>query len=148
MRLPPAILTHTEDVLRDILRFTGPADGVLSRYFRAHPRLGGRDRGASAEAVYELLRNEAVYTHFAESGHGPMMRRLAVLAVAASAGVESVGGLSPEEAGWVQRVLEIDRSQLAARLRANLPPWLFDRLVARHGEAETLALAQGLNAPA
>ena len=148
MRLPPAILTHTEDVLREVLRFTGPADGVLSRYFRAHPKLGGRERGAIAEAVYGLLRNKAVYTHFAESGHGPMMRRLAVLAVAGSAGVETAGGLAPEEAEWAQRVLEIDRSQLAARLRANLPPWLLERLVACHGEAEALALVEGLNAPA
>jgi len=31
MRLAPALTTHTEQVLREILRFTGPADGTLSR---------------------------------------------------------------------------------------------------------------------
>ena len=56
MRLPPVIATHTEEVLREILRFTGPADGTLSRYFRDHPRLGSRERGVVAEAVYGLLK--------------------------------------------------------------------------------------------
>jgi 16S rRNA (cytosine967-C5)-methyltransferase len=148
MRLPPAILTHTEEVLREVLRFTGPADGILSRYFRAHPKLGGRERGAIAEAVYGLLRNKAVYTNFAESGQGPMMRRLALLGLAGTAGLDALGGLAPEEAEWAQRVLQIDRNQLAAPLRANLPSWLYDKLIARYGEAETLELVDALNAPA
>ena len=45
MRLPPAIIASTEEALRDVLRFTAAADMVLSRYFREHPRLGGRERG-------------------------------------------------------------------------------------------------------
>ncbi|MDB5749300.1 MAG: SAM-dependent methyltransferase, partial [Massilia sp.] len=36
MRLPPAILGSTEEVLREILRFTSPADVTLSRYFKDH----------------------------------------------------------------------------------------------------------------
>ena len=82
MRLPPVIATHTEEVLREILRFTGPADGTLSRYFRDHPRLGSRERGVVAEAVYGLLRNKSVYASFAESGVGAAMRRLTLLGLA------------------------------------------------------------------
>jgi 16S rRNA (cytosine967-C5)-methyltransferase len=82
MRLPPALIGHTEEVLREILRFTGPADNTLSRYFRDHPRLGSRERGVIAEAVYGLLRNKLVYTSFAESGQGPIMSRLALLGIA------------------------------------------------------------------
>jgi 16S rRNA (cytosine967-C5)-methyltransferase len=37
MRLPPAIIPHTEELLREVLRFTGPADVTLSRYFRDNP---------------------------------------------------------------------------------------------------------------
>ncbi|MGB7478851.1 MAG: RsmB/NOP family class I SAM-dependent RNA methyltransferase [Burkholderiaceae bacterium] len=148
MRLPPAIVAHTEQLLREVLRLTGPADGTLSRYFREHPRLGGRERGVIAEGVYSLLRNKSVYTHFAESGSGPAMRRLALLGLADAAGIDALGGLSEQEAAWLQRVQEIDRTQLPARLQANLPEWLFDRLAARHGEAQTLAIAAALNAPA
>ncbi len=148
MRLPPALIVHTEQVLREILRFTGPADGTLSRYFRDNPRLGARERGVIAEGVYGLLRNKLVYTNFSESGHGPAMRRLALLGLADAVGIDALGGLSEEESAWLRRVGEIDRTQLPPALRANLPSWLFELLVARHGEVETLAMAAALNTPA
>jgi 16S rRNA (cytosine967-C5)-methyltransferase len=148
MRLPPAIITSTEEVLREILRFTGPADGTLSRYFREHPKLGSRERGVIAEGVYGLLRNKSVYTNFAESGNGPTMRRMTLLGLADAVGVDALGGLSEEESQWLTRVMQIDRSTLPAALRANLPQWLFEKLVARDGEAAALQLAEALNRPA
>jgi 16S rRNA (cytosine967-C5)-methyltransferase len=148
MRLPPALIGHTEEVLREILRFTGPADNTLSRYFRDHPRLGSRERGVIAEAVYGLLRNKLVYTSFAESGQGPSMRRLALLGLADAAGTDALGGLSPEETDWLERVMQIDRNMLPAALRANLPQWLYERLLERFGEEEAQKLAQTLNTPA
>jgi 16S rRNA (cytosine967-C5)-methyltransferase len=148
MRLPPAIVAYCEEVLREVLRFTAPADGTLSRYFREHPKLGGRERGVIAEAVYGLLRNKSVYASFAESGHGPLMRRMALLGLADAAGIDALGGLSEEETQWLTRVMSIDRSTLPAALRANFPQWLFDKLVARHGEEGALRFAEGLNRPA
>ncbi|MBF8178989.1 MAG: RsmB/NOP family class I SAM-dependent RNA methyltransferase [Burkholderiaceae bacterium] len=148
MRLPPAIINNTEEVLREILRFTGPADGTLSRYFREHPKLGSRERGVVAEAVYGLLRNKAVYTSFAESGNGPTMRRMTLLGLADAVGVESLGGLTEEETEWLKHVMQIDRTLLPSLLRSNLPEWLFDKLVARDGEATALELAHAVNQPA
>jgi len=145
MRLAPMVVTHTEEALREILRFAGPADSTLSRYFREHPKLGSRERGMLAEAVYALLRNKLVYGSFAESGVGPAMRRLALLGLADVAGVEALGGLSEEEHAWLTRVMKIDRESLPAAMRANLPQWLYDKLVARDGEAATLELAHALN---
>jgi 16S rRNA (cytosine967-C5)-methyltransferase len=148
MRLPPAIITYTEEVLREILRFTGPADGTLSRYFREHPKLGSRERGVIAEAVYGLLRNKTVYTNFAESGTGPLMRRMTLLGLADAVGADSLGGLSEEETQWLARVMQFDRTSLPALVRANVPQWLFDKLVARDGEAEALQLVDAMNKPA
>jgi 16S rRNA (cytosine967-C5)-methyltransferase len=148
MRLPPAIIGQTEEVLREILRFTGPADNTLSRYFREHTRLGGRERGVIAEAVYGLLRNKLVYTSFAESGSGPSMRRLTLLGLADAVGVDALGGLSEEETQWLTHVMQIDKNMLPAELRSNLPHWLYTRLVERFGEEETLQLAEILNTPA
>ncbi|CAN5307407.1 RsmB/NOP family class I SAM-dependent RNA methyltransferase [soil metagenome] len=145
MRLPPAIITHTEEVLREILRFTGPADSTLSRYFREHPKLGSRERGVIAEGVYGLLRNKSVYTNFAESGNGPTMRRMTLLGLADAVGVDSLGGLSDEEVEWINHVMQIDRSLLPQALRVNFPPWLYEKLVAQYGEATTLELAEALN---
>ncbi|KAF3996683.1 RsmB/NOP family class I SAM-dependent RNA methyltransferase [Glaciimonas immobilis] len=148
MRLPPAIIGLTEEVLREVLRFTGPADVTLSRYFRDHPKLGSRERGVIAEAVYGLLRNKLVYTSFAESGNGPTMRRMTLLGLADAVGADSLGGLSEDETEWLARVAEIDRRLLPAQMRANLPAWLYEKLVARDGEENTLQLADALNTPA
>ena len=148
MRLPPAILVNTEEVLREILRFTGPADGTLSRYFRDHPRLGSRERGVIAEAVYGLLRNKAVYTNFSESGIGSPMRRLSLLGLADAVGVDSLGGLTEDETAWLNRVMEIDRSHLPVIMKANLPQWLWSKLQERFGEEEAMKLAVSLNTPA
>jgi 16S rRNA (cytosine967-C5)-methyltransferase len=148
MRLPPAITSHTDEVLREVLRFAGPADVILSRYFREHPKLGSRERGVIAEAVYAVLRNKLVYTNFAESGSGAAMRRLSLLGLADTVGIDALGGLAPDEAEWLGRVLQIDRSSLPLPLRTNLPSWLFDKLLAREGEEGLLQLAEALNAPA
>ncbi|HEY0488168.1 MAG TPA: RsmB/NOP family class I SAM-dependent RNA methyltransferase [Telluria sp.] len=146
MRLPPAILANTEEVLREILRFSAPADTTLSRYFKDHPRLGGRERGAIAEGVYAVLRNKSFFTDFAGSGNG--MRRLAILGLAEAVGVESMGGLSEEEVEFLNRIKDIDRTLMPAQKRANLPDWLYEKFVAQYGEEETVTLAEALNQPA
>jgi len=148
MRLPPAILANAEEVLREILRFAAPADTTLSRYFKDHPRLGGRERGAIAECVYNILRNKSFYTDFSEAGGGATMRRLTLLGMADAVGVESLGGLTEEEVAWVERILLIDRKVMHKSSRSNMPKWLFDKLVEQMGEEETLLLADGMNAPA
>ncbi|WP_394779201.1 RsmB/NOP family class I SAM-dependent RNA methyltransferase [Undibacterium sp.] len=148
MRLPPAIVGHAEEVLREILRFTGPADVTLSRYFRDHPRLGSRERGVIAEAIYGLLRNKSVYTNFSESGSGSPMRRLTLLGLADAAGVDALGGLSDEEIQWLERVMQIDRSHLSLTMRSNMPAWIWDKFVGKLGEEEALKLAESLNTPA
>ena len=46
MRLSPVVIGGTEQALREVLRFVGPADVTLSRFFRENPKLGSRGRGA------------------------------------------------------------------------------------------------------
>ena len=145
MRLPPAILGNAEEVLREILRFMAPADVTLSRYFKDHPRLGGRERGAIAECIYSILRNKTFFTDFAG---GATMRRLTILGMAEALGIDALGGLSDDETAFVARIQEIDRSLLPAKQRANLPDWLYDKFIAQYGEEETLQLAAVLNTPA
>jgi 16S rRNA (cytosine967-C5)-methyltransferase len=146
MRLPPAILGNAEEVLREILRFTSPADVTLSRYFKDHPRLGGRERGAIAECVYAVLRHKSFFTDFA--GTGASMRRLTLLGMAEAIGADSLGGLTEDETALLKRIKDIDRSLLPPKKLANLPDWLYDKFVAQYGEEETLALAAVLNTPA
>ncbi|MES2296926.1 MAG: RsmB/NOP family class I SAM-dependent RNA methyltransferase [Pseudomonadota bacterium] len=150
MRLPPAILANTEEVLREILRFSAPADTTLSRYFKDHPRLGGRERGAVAEGVYAVLRNKSFFTDFASAAGGgsATMRRLTILGLAEAMGLDALGGLTEEESAFLVRIKEIDRSLLPPTMRSNLPQWLYDKFVAQYGAAEALELAEALNQPA
>ncbi len=148
MRLSPWVITSLEAVLREILRFTGPADVVLSRYFRENPKLGSRERGAVAEAAYAVLRNRLVYNHLAQSGSGPELRRMALLGLADTVGVEAIASLAEHEAEWLKRVQQVDRASLPDALRLNMPAWLMERLVRQHGEEQAQALAQSLNRPA
>ena len=148
MRLPPAILGNTEEVLREILRFTAPADTTLSRYFKDHPRLGSRERGAVAEGIYAVLRNKSFFTDFAEAGSSPTMRRLTIMGLAEAMGVDSLGGLTDDELAFLTRINEIDRTLMPVQMRSNLPKWLFDKFVAQYGQEEALKLADALNQPA
>ncbi|MFD2366519.1 RsmB/NOP family class I SAM-dependent RNA methyltransferase [Pseudoduganella sp. GCM10020061] len=146
MRLPPAILANTEEVLREVLRFTAPADTTLSRYFKDHPRLGGRERGAVAEAVYAVLRNKTFFTDFA--GSNASMRRLALLGLAEAVGAEAIAGISDEEREFLGRIKDIDRTLLPAQKRSNMPEWLYEKLVKQFGQEEADILADSLNKPA
>ncbi len=148
MRLPPWIVGSTEEALREVLRLIGPADVVLSRYFRDHPKLGSRERGVIAEAVYAMLRQRLALTQFAESGQGPQMRRIALLALAESAGTESLGGLSEDEQAWLSRVIAIDRASLPRAVRASFPDWILERFDAQYGADEAMVLVDALNRPA
>ncbi len=148
MRLAPFVVGGTEEALREILRFAGPADLTLSRYFREHPRLGGRERGAIAEAVYGFLRNRTLLMQFTESGSGPQMRRVALLALADTAGVEAIAGLSVPESEWLTRVMSIDRTSLPVAARSSFPDWIRERFVAQFGEDDAMALMMALNRPA
>ena len=148
MKLPPLVLRHTEQVLKEVLQFKGPADALISRYFRGHAKLGMRERGAVAESVYRVLRNRLVYNNLAESGQGPQARRLALLSLSDIYGMDALSGLSDGEQAWLEHIQTVDRGQLPVRLRANLPDWLYNRLVKQYGEAETLQIADVLNTPA
>ncbi|HYG44834.1 MAG TPA: RsmB/NOP family class I SAM-dependent RNA methyltransferase [Bordetella sp.] len=147
-RTPPAVIRidQVQRVLGEILQWRYPADAVLSHWLRAHPALGGRDRGEVAEAVYNVLRHLRRYRQLSESGSGPASRRLAILGLAATLGAEALrDGLDAAEGEWLQRVGRIDPATLPRAVRASMPDWLDERLGRL---AEPDALMAALNRPA
>ncbi|MFN5353317.1 MAG: RsmB/NOP family class I SAM-dependent RNA methyltransferase [Burkholderiaceae bacterium] len=148
MRLSPVVIGSTEQALREVLRFVGPADVTLSRFFRENPKLGSRERGAIAEAVYALLRHRLVLMNFSDSGSGPQMRRFALLALSETAGMDALAGLEEQERTWLTHVMGIDRTTLSPALRCNFPEWIRARLIEQYGEDESGQLMDALNRPA
>ncbi|HEX2012045.1 MAG TPA: RsmB/NOP family class I SAM-dependent RNA methyltransferase [Roseateles sp.] len=141
---PNALLDLSTELLRAVLKFDAPADGVVSAFFRKHRLLGQRERHTLAETVYTVLRQRLLLQHLAQSGSGPMERRLAVLAWQGS-DTFLRGALSAQEQDWLAQVKNVDRASLAPRLRHNLPDWLAEPLQARLGEAGFWALANSMN---
>jgi len=143
-------IDQVQQVLGEVLQWQYPADAVLSHWLRAHPGLGGRDRGEVSEAVYDVLRHLRRYRQFAESGTGPSARRLALLGLAATlhdteGNAALAEALSPVEAEWLARVQTIDSATLPRAVRASIPDWL-DAHADTWPDAESLLAA--LNNPA
>ncbi len=138
---------HSVALLEEVLRFEAAADGVISRYFREYAALGATVRALMAEGVYGVLRNRSVYGQLAQSGVGPMARRLLLLSLA-DLDVDASAAASPAELEWLAHTRRIDRATMSALVRSNLPEWLWTVLVAKFGEDEAMQLAQALNRPA
>ena len=124
-----ARIQQVQDVLGEILQWQFPADAVLSRWLRAHPKLGARDRAELADGVFDVLRHLRRYRQFSQSGTGPASRRLAILGLSAVFEPAKLDeALSADEKAWLERVRGIDPNSLAPEIRWSLPDWLMQRL--------------------
>lgn len=127
------------------------ADQQIQRYFREHRNLGGRERGFVAETVYGCLRHKRLVDHILTDAHPARLDRIAAYLVAIqgwNARALQEAGYSGDAAALITHVRAVPREQLPAAVRADLPDWLYERLVAQLGEADTLQLAYALNRPA
>jgi 16S rRNA (cytosine967-C5)-methyltransferase len=139
-------IEQVRSVLGEVLQWEHPADVVLSRWLRAHPKLGSRDRSELAEGMFDVLRHLRRYRQFAESGSGPAARRLAILGLASVFSKEVLdAGLSETEQEWLAHVKKINLSSLSRAVRASLPDWLDERF-SQLEDADSLVDA--LNTPA
>jgi 16S rRNA (cytosine967-C5)-methyltransferase len=120
---PNALLDLTTELLRAVLKLDQPADAVVSAFFRQHRDLGTRERHALAETTYTVLRQRLLFQNFAQSGNGPLERRLALLAWQGSDDFLRRAATPPEQA-WLAQIAKIDRAALPEKLRHNLPDWL------------------------
>ncbi len=149
---PNALLELAAELLRALLKFDAPADGVVAAFFRKHRALGTRERRTLTETAYAVLRQRLLFQHLARSdvdssaSGGALERRLAMLAWQGS---ESFlhGALTPGEQQWLAEAGRIDRQTLPDKLRHNLPDWLAGQLQARLGD-EFWPLVQALDGPA
>jgi len=153
--MPSAPLFHAAlELLQAILTGTMPADAQMERYFRAHPKLGARDRGLVAETVYAVIRRRRTLSWFA-SGQLDMAAETAGLVAAALVQRQGLSARALRDAGYrgdaealTGRVRTGAIQDLPPAVRLDLPDWLYARLQAQYGATETEHLAQALNEPA
>jgi len=144
-RLTPALLAHAIAAATEVLRFTGPADETLSRYFRSHRALGQNERAFVAEAVFAVLRRKRSLEAAAGSAEPRLLIAAALVRVLGFSG-RSLAGLFDED--LIGRLRSASGEELPLAVRAELPDWLWSRLAGAQGEAEALRLAQALANPA
>ena len=148
MRTHAPLIGHAADALEEALRFSGPADQVVSRHFRAHRELGQRDRAFVAETVFSVLRRKRSL----EAACGGSRARdlvLAALVRLQGASVRSLDAmLNEREREMLGRAKAFDADTGPRAVRAELPDWLWDKLVLEYGAEEASALARGMLDPA
>jgi 16S rRNA (cytosine967-C5)-methyltransferase len=138
-------VAHAGAVLIQVLRFEGPADQALSRYFRAHRNLGQGDRALIAESVFAVLRRRRSLEAAAGSPEPQALVAAALLRVHGLS-ARALQGIVDED--LMRRIRQADSAALPPAVRADLPDWLWERLLAQYGENEAARLAQGLVNPA
>lgn len=147
MRITDRMIDDTVAAVSELLKFARPADSVLSAWFKAH-HTGSTERAFIAETAYAVLRRKRL---LAKLSHGGTPRQLVLAALVRLQGysqrqlVEAVGARDME---WLAQLKAQTEPALTPAEQADLPDWLFERLSARMGEEELMALMRGLNQPA
>ena len=143
-----AQLARAAALLGELLSASGPADAVVSRYFRAHRNLGQQDRAFVAETVYAVLRRRRSLEAAAGSSAPRDLAIAALVRVRGLSGRALEGVLREGEEDLVARVRAAKTDMFPPAVRADLPDWLWDRLAALYGADEAMRVAQGLLNPA
>jgi len=153
MPKPTPLILATE-LLSVILDGTLPADSQMERFFRAHPKLGVRERGSIAETVYACLRRRrtlgALATGDANGAANPEQVVAAALVrlQGLSARALQDAGYSGDAGTLAERIRMLDLNTLPEAVRLDLPDWLHERLRTQYGVGETGLLSAALNEPA
>lgn len=140
---PQALLDLTSTLLREVLKFEFAADNVVSTFFRLNRNLGSRERHTLAETTYHVLRQRLLLQNLAQSGKGPMERRLAILGWQGQPSFLKAA-ITADEAQWLEHSQAIDLATLPEKLRHNMPDWLANPLREQLGEEEFWALVNSM----
>ena len=145
-RVTTQVVESLAALLGQLLRFDGPADAVMSRYFRANRQLGSRDRSLVAEAAFDGLRRLASLRWIMQTADPLRAPHLAALIVLARQhGIEALAprALRGNERA-VQAALQISLRHAPEAVQAEVAPWLLRLVREQYPDAKELlaALAQ------
>jgi 16S rRNA (cytosine967-C5)-methyltransferase len=149
VRITALAVDHLAALLARVLRLDGPADAVMSRYFKSHPKLGQRERGLIAEATFHALRHLATLKWMMQPAAPARAPRLAALVtLARQYGLAALDArtLRGDECA-VRNALAMDLANAPCAVRAEVPLWLFQRITAQYHDAEPLLAALAEPAP-
>jgi len=137
------IVDTLAQALATILRFDGPSDVLMSRFFRLNPNLGSRDRSMVAEAIFFALRRFATLGWALQPAAPVRAPRLAALVtLARQHGLEALEERALRgDASAVRHALGIDLAHAPGSVRAELPQWLYAAVEQQYPDAAALFAA-------
>jgi 16S rRNA (cytosine967-C5)-methyltransferase len=140
IRVTSLVVEHLAALLAQVLRFEGPADAAMSRYFKRNARLGSRDRSLIAEGVFFALRRYASLKWMlqpAQPARAPRLAALVTLARQHGIAALDARALRNDERA-VRHALALDVATAPCAVGAEVPLWLFQRITAQYHDAEPL----------
>jgi 16S rRNA (cytosine967-C5)-methyltransferase len=148
-RVTSLVVDALSAVLAEVFRFDGPADAVLSRFFRQHPGLGSRDRGLIAEGAFFALRRYATLGWVMQPAQPARAPRLAALVtLARQHGLDALDERALRgDASAVRHALAVPLAQAPTSVRAELPHWLYLELAQQYPDADDLIESLKSGAP-
>lgn len=160
------VFKHTVEALTVALKFSAPADVLISKYFRENPELGSRDRSWVAETVFAVLREKATLQYLAEALSSELAaagatstkrersaektaqrpRRLALFALVRQGNPEVIDKICREpELSLIKRLAQLGENDLPREVRLNLPPYAMKALDTQYGPERVERMMRALN---
>jgi len=142
------LLHHAMNALTSALTQSGPADAKLSAYYRENRELGPKDRAFVADTVYAVLRRRRFLEHIA-GGDDPFGLVMACLLRIQGLNMRDVEvQLSKTQTERAKEIKAAKADNLPLPVQADVPDWLWDKLVAQYGEERALTIGRSMHQPA
>lgn len=135
-------------MLVEVLRFSAPADALLSAYFRRNPKLGSQDRALIADCVYGVLRKFLALRWLLPEGT-PRLWLLLWLARFQGISLRDLEPFTREKDR--AKLAELKSKSLEAapiEVHAELPEWVVQSLRTQRDDSGILALGRSLQTAA
>ncbi|MDX1667919.1 MAG: RsmB/NOP family class I SAM-dependent RNA methyltransferase [Limnobacter sp.] len=143
------LLGVVTELIEQLMTPDGPADVIISQFFKQKSFLGHRDRGIVAEAAYCWLRFRLRISHLAQSGSGSSGMRQAKMALLWSGAPEEIWSKGKQEDNeWLSRVVNVSPNDLPLEPKTCLPEWLVARLTEQFGAEKAMLFAASVLEPA
>ncbi|HEX9392386.1 MAG TPA: RsmB/NOP family class I SAM-dependent RNA methyltransferase [Usitatibacteraceae bacterium] len=142
--ITPALFNALVEALTIILPLTSPADVGLKFFFREHPKLGHRDRGVIAEAIYAVLRHRRTLEHLVPDGKPRNLALLALMRVQGLSQRELAPLLRAGEDQWLAGIKAGTAPVLPLAVEAELPDWVVTRLETQMSRDEIINLGRSM----
>jgi 16S rRNA (cytosine967-C5)-methyltransferase len=140
VRITAFIVEELSRALRDILKLDGPADVLMSLYFKRANHLGPRERSIIAEAIYYVMRNLSMITWRMDPVKPLQAPRLtALLAISLQHGIDKLEDKTiGREMQPLRNMLGRKPQQAPKYIRAEVPEWLYNKLVVQYSDHNAL----------